>query len=440
MKISQKYKPLFDIPFARENAHKSDYWKALSGVDTVVITGGRDSAKSFTTSLALCDYTVNHNHRVLYTRYTLTSAKDSIIPDFKEKISLLNYDNFFNVTNDRITGKHNDSKIVFKGIKTSSGNQTASLKSLKDFSCFVCEEAEEYPNFDDWEKIQLSIRAVDVQALNILILNPTTKKHWVYTNFFQDKGVKGGFNGIKDNILYIHTTYLDVLKEHIAPKNYRRYEGARLIHEQLKGLKGKELEKCSKLDIRLYKYYKYVVLGGWLETAEGIIFDDWTLFDEFPKDYDLRIFGLDFGFTNDPAAFVECVLKDGKMYAKEHIYETRLLNRELSFRIKEMLPEDEDECFIVADSAAPKDIAELNALGLVVMPCVKGQGSILNGIKKMKQKDIYIHRDSANLIDEFNNYKTIEITNSKGETVTHIVDKYNHLIDALRYCSTRYEV
>ena len=440
MNISEKYKPLFDLPLARQNAEKSPYWLALSQVDTVIITGGRDSAKSFTTSLALCDYTVNYNHRVLYTRYTLTSAKDSIIPDFNEKISLLDYDEFFHITNDRIQGKHNDSKIVFKGIKTSSGNQTASLKSLKDFSCFVCEEAEEYPNFDDWEKIQLSIRAVDVQALNILILNPTTKKHWVYTNFFQDVGVVGGFNGIKNNILYIHTTYKDVLKDYIAPKNYRRYEEARQVFNRLEAMDKHTRELQERADIRKHDYYKHVVLGGWLETAEGIIYDNWVTFTDFPEDYDLRLFGLDFGFTNDPAAFVEVVISGDDLYIKEHIYQTRLLNKELSEMIKIILPDNEDETYIVADSAAPKDIAELNALGLYVMPCVKGQGSIQNGINKVKQKNMFVHKDSVHLQDELNHYRTMAITNSKGETVAHIVKSDDHLCDAFRYAATRYIV
>jgi len=168
------------------------------------------------------------------------------------------------------------------------------------------------------------------------------------------------------------------------------------------------------------------------------ISDNWVTFEEFPETYDLRIFGLDFGFSNDPAAFVECVLKDDELYIKEHIYQTRLLNKELAERIKLVLPKNEDENYIVADSASPKDIAELNALGLYCMPCVKGQGSIINGIKKVKQMNMFIHRDSKHLQDELNHYRTTEITNSKGETITHIVKSDDHLCDAFRYAATRY--
>ena len=128
MKISKKFKPLFE---AIRGEHPE--------VDNVVITGGRDSSKSFTTSTAICDGVVNHNHRALYTRYTLTSAKDSIIPDFNEKVEMLGYQDYLHTTSDRISCTHNKGKVVFKGFNTSQGNQTAKLKSLKDFSILVCE-------------------------------------------------------------------------------------------------------------------------------------------------------------------------------------------------------------------------------------------------------------------------------------------------------------
>ena len=92
----------------------------------------------------------------------------------------------------------------------------------------------------------------------------------------------------------------------------------------------------------------------------------------------------------------------------------------------------------MADSASPKDIAELNAMGLYCMPCVKGAGSIINGIKKVKEMEMFIHKDSINLQDELNHYRTTEISNARGETVTHIVKSDDHLLDAVRYAATRY--
>lgn len=428
MRLSQRYKPLFECIAGKHPE-----------VDTIVVTGGRDSAKSHTVSLALCEAAARYNHRILYTRYTLSSAKDSIIPDFNEKIGVLNYEGYFNVTNDRITGKFNNSKIVFKGIKTSAGNQTANLKSLKDFSMFVCEELEEYPSLEEWDKIQLSIRATDVQCLNVVVMNPTTKKHWSFGEFFRSKGVDPGFNGIKGNICYIHTTYEDTPKEFIAPKNLRKYLAAKKVYEELEKMSSEKriLQPANKL--KQWKYYKNVVLGGWLEQSEGLVYENWKTFKDFPEEYDLRIFGLDFGFTSDPTAFVEVVIKGDDLYWKQHIYETGLLNKDLAYRIKNII--GEDEIYIVADSASPKDIADLQqTYGIAIMPCVKGPGSVESTVKMVQSKNLHIHEDSNDLIDEVNHYHTIEITNTKGEKKIHIVDSDNHGCDAGRYASTRYNI
>src|SRR5690606_15967616 len=185
LELSPKYEPLFGWLYGE-----------FPKVDTVVITGGRYSQKSFATGLFSCVAAKDFNHRILYTRYTLTSAEDSIIPEFNEKIDLLGAYNDFEVTRDRIRGVHNKSKIAFKGIKTSAGNQTAALKSLKDFSIFLLEEAEEMPNFNDWDKVKKSIRALDVRNLSLLVLNPTTKAHWIYSEFFESRGINEGWNGV----------------------------------------------------------------------------------------------------------------------------------------------------------------------------------------------------------------------------------------------------
>ena len=81
--------------------------------------------------------------RVLFTRFTMVSAHLSIIPEFLEKITLLGYDNIFSINKAEVINTKNNSDILFRGIKTSAGNQTASLKSLQGISCWVLDEAEE---------------------------------------------------------------------------------------------------------------------------------------------------------------------------------------------------------------------------------------------------------------------------------------------------------
>lgn len=427
MKISSKYKPLFEAVRGNLDVH------------TVILTGGRDSGKSFTASLALCDGVANYNHRVLYTRYTLTSAYDSIIPDFNEKIELLNYQSFFHVTKDRILSNHNQGKIVFKGFKTSAGNQTANLKSLKDFSILVCEEAEEYPSYEEWDKVQLSIRATDVNALNVLILNPTTKTHWVYDNFFRKNGIPDGFNGIKNGVLYIHTTYRDLGEKFIAPKNWAKYEASRAIYERLQALTPEERKKCNRDDLRAFKYYKYTVLGGWKEEADGLVYENWTMFDEWPEDEDIRIFGLDWGFRPDPTVLVEVRLKGRDMYVKEHIRANEIRNADLAELIKEII--GDEETYIVADTNK-QQIMEMANLGVYMIEADKKYGGTgtnkMRGIRKIQDKNLHIHQDSIHIHEELRNYHSIVVTNSKGETKPHVVDGNDHAMDAMLYAGTRY--
>jgi phage terminase large subunit len=194
IQIHKKYQPLLHKP---------------KGVRYYIVTGGRGSGKSFAVGLWATIQTTFPDVKILYTRFTLISAKKSIIPEFEEKIDMLGYRSLFDINNYDISNKQSGSEILFSGIKTSSGNQTANLKSLQGVSCWILEEAEEEDNEDRFDKIDLSIRSQKSQNIVVLILNPTTKEHWIYKRFFEDAGVAPGFNGIKGDTCYIHTTYQD---------------------------------------------------------------------------------------------------------------------------------------------------------------------------------------------------------------------------------------
>jgi len=123
-----------------------------------VITGGRGSGKSFEVGRFTSLLSFESNHTILFTRQTMTSAHLSIIPEFREKIDLLNLNDFFEVTKSEIINKQSKSRIIFKGLKTSSGDQTANLKSLQGVTTWILDEAEELTNEATFDKINLSIR------------------------------------------------------------------------------------------------------------------------------------------------------------------------------------------------------------------------------------------------------------------------------------------
>ena len=130
---------------------------------------------------------LQHAWNVLYTRFTNVSIVDSIKPEVDSKIELLNYENFVVSTNTHI--ERNGNRIAFKGIKTGSKQQTASLKSLSGFNCFIVDEAEELPDYETYEKVFLSIRSKEKRNITILVLNPSSVHHWIYRKFFLECGV-----------------------------------------------------------------------------------------------------------------------------------------------------------------------------------------------------------------------------------------------------------
>lgn len=412
LKLSEKYEPLFEIL-------EGDY----PHIDTVIITGGRNSQKSFAVGTWSCIASKDYHNNILYTRYTLTSAEDSIIPEFKEKIEILNVEDYFYTTKDRIVTS--DSKIVFKGIKTSAGNQTASLKSLKGFNVFILEEAEEMPSFEDWDKITKSIRSKDKQNINILILNPTTKEHWIFKEFFEGRGINPGFNGINKNVLYIHSTYLDMDRELIADNIWNDFEEKRIAYEDWIKLPQDHKDKSALR--RDAMYYKHIILGGWLDKAEGVVYTNWEIGDFV--DNGNAIYGQDFGFSVDPTTLVKvCIDKSRKViYVHECFYKPKLTTSE----IFELNNRYAGQSLIYGDSAEPRLIEELRRRGNNIKAVEKGAGSVSASIALLQDYKLVISPTSVNTIKELNNY----VWNDKASKTP--VDAWNHSLDALSYATRK---
>ena len=365
-----------------------------------IITGGRGSGKSFATTVFLTLLTMSKGVRVLFTRYTMVSAHLSIIPEFLEKIGLLNFTSIFSINKAEVVNTSTNSDILFRGIKTSSGNQTASLKSLQGISCWILDEAEELVDENIFDTIDLSIRDKSTQNRIILILNPTTKEHWIYRKFFESRGIEAGFNGTKDDVCYIHSTYLD-------NKN---------------NLSDSFLERIYSLKTNNPKKYLHKILGGWLDKAEGVIFENWTI-GEFNPDNLQTSCGMDFGFSVDPDSLTEVAIdkKKKKIYLKEHIYRNGLKSHELA---KIILSKVQNK-LIIADSAEPRLIEDLRYLGVNIKPVKKG--TIESGVTRMQDYQLVVTPESTNISKELNNY----VYADKGSKL--YVDNYNHAIDGVRY-------
>ena len=365
-----------------------------------VITGGRGSGKSYSLNSFLLLLTYEVGHVILFTRYTLTSAHISIIPEFIDKIETANLNNDFSITKDEIINLKTGSKILFKGIKTSSGTQTANLKSLAGVTTWVLDEAEELTDEDTFDKIDFSIRAKDVQNRVILVLNPATKEHFIYKRFYESKGVADGSNLVKGDTTYIHTTYQD---------NFKNLSQSFIL--QIEDMKERRPQK-----------YKHQILGGWLDKAEGVVFNNWSFGTFNPNDLPTS-FGLDFGFSIDPDTLIEVAIdKDHKrIYVKEHLYQNGLRMEDLA----KICLDKATNKLIIADSAEQRLISDLAHKGLNIEPIKKG--TIESGVTLMLDFDIIVDTDSSNIAKEFNNYAYL----NKGSKL--YIDDFNHAIDAIRY-------
>ena len=366
-----------------------------------IVTGGRGSGKSYSINLLLVLLTYEAGHTILFTRFTLSSAYISIIPEFIDKIETLNIEQDFHITKDEIINKRSGSKIIFKGIKTSSGDQTANLKSLTNVSTWVMDEAEELVDENIFDKIDLSVRNLKQQNRVILILNPTTKEHFIYSRFFEDKGVPPSSNLTTGNTTYIHTTYLD---------NAENLSQSYL--DQIENIKHRRPEK-----------YKHQMLGGWLNKAEGVIFNNWKI-GAF-KEVGVSVFGQDYGFASDENTLVETNIDIANkiIYLKECFYLKGLTTSEIAL----LNLKHAKNGLIVGDSAEPRLLHELKSKGCNIVKSIKGQGSITYGISLLQDYDLIIEENSINLIKELNNYSWLE---KKSKTPQ---DSWNHLLDAVRY-------
>ena len=383
--LHKKYRPLFD--------DDSRYY---------IVTGGRGSSKSFSIATMILLLTYEKGHNVLFTRYTMTSASTSIIPEMTEKIELLGLDSDFSVNKTDITNKITGNTIYFRGLKTGSGNQTAALKSLNGITTWILDEAEEMPDQLLFDKIDLSVRSKDAQNRVIMVLNPATKAHWIYNRFYSNRGLIGGENTTVEDTTYIHTSYKDNTKH----------------------LDTTFLANVERMRVERPDEYKAQILGGWRAVAEGVIFTNWELKDFNPNGDHYGI-GLDFGFSNDPTGgtLISIDTKRKEIYLKELVYEAGLVTSDIAQR----LLRQGKSTLTIGDSAEPRLLHELkHSYGLNIKPSIKGQGSINLGIALLQEYKLYVHPGSKNLLTELNNY-----TWKDGKDVA--IDDFNHLIDGIRY-------
>ena len=290
----------------------------------------------------------------------MSSAEDSTIADVKAAIVLLGAEKDFYEYKGSIYNRTTGSKIAFKGIRA-TGNQTAKLKSLSGITTLVIEEAEEVESFDEFSKVDESIRTKGKPLKVILVYNPTSAiSSWIHKEFFKE--------GLPNperyhDTIFLHSTYLDNL-ENLNESVVQRY---------------KDLEESNPV------YYKNTILAEWTLEVSGRIYAGWGEYDEFNNEGDTW-YGLDFGYGGkDKTSCIKITFFDGVYYVEE-MFSIAKLN------IQPMLRKMRESGIafnarIYADSAMPILITEVRKGGFNgIRKCYKG--NVDSGIKRVQDKQI----------------------------------------------------
>ena len=394
-----------------------------------VLKGGRGSKKSTTASFWFPYNMMKYWHKYGLKPHTLVirryynTHKDSTYAQLKWAINHLGVAHLWKATKSplELTYIPSGQKIMFRGL-----DDPQSITSITVEDGYLCwtwwEEAFQCTNEDDFNKVDLSIRGEIPEPLfkqHTLTFNPWSDKIWLKKRFFDIVGSEGVND--EENVLAITRNYdcneflgEDDLKifEQMKAKNPRRYD-----------IEGK---------------------GNW-GIAEGLIFENWQelefdieamkrSLDTYDRPKYKQLFGMDFGYTNDPTAFIALMVdeKNKEIFIFDEIYKTYMKNEHIRDAIKY---KGYDNQRIAADSSAPKDIDTLKDMGLSrIYGAKKPKGSVNSGIQKLQDYKIYVHPRCTNTIVELSNY-VWQPDRDTGKPSNEPMDEYNHLMDALRYAT-----
>lgn len=368
--------------------------------------GGSSSGKSrFLAQRTIVDM-LNGKRNYLCVRNTANTLRTSVLMEVEKVISEWGLFNYFNTNKSSgIIECINGTSAVFRGLDDVERIKSITPKhgSLTDI---WIEEATETAYYD-FKHLTKRLRGLsDVPKRVTMSFNPILKTHWIYENFFgkwQDNDKKY----VDDNILIMKTTYKD---------------NAFLTQQDIKGIE-------SEQDSYFYEVY---TLGNWGILCDAI-FNNWEEKSLSDKEYMFDQFdhGLDFGYSNDPTAYVKTYFHRATktLYVCKEYANKEVTNSQIAKDIKLDVGGDT----VVCDSAEPKSITELNTFGLAAIGASKGAGSILHGIQWLKGLKIVISPDCQNTINNFKQYHWLK--DKQGNVLNKPVDRFNDFIDAIRYAN-----
>ena len=372
-----------------------------------VVKGGRGSKKSTTTALWIIYNMMKYPlANTLVIRRVFNTHKDSTYTQLKWASNVLKVSHLWKFSKSPLEATYipTGQKILFRGL-----DDPMSITSITVEHGHLCwcwfEEAFQVMNEDDFNKVDMSIRGELPKGYFkqiTLSFNPWSEKHWLKKRFFDAED---------EDVLAITTNY--ACNEFLGEDDKKLFE---------------------KMKINNPRRYNIEGLGNW-GIAEGLIYNNFEELDfdieEIKKRENIKsAFGLDFGYTNDPTAFIASLidLNNMEIFIFDEHYQKAMSNKMIADMIKYKGYAKER---IIGDSSEPKSIDDIKKQGIYrIKGARKGKDSILNGIQYIQDFKIYVHPKCENTIIELSNY----VWDTKdGNAINKPIDDYNHLMDALRY-------
>lgn len=385
-----------------------DYWNFKGRYR--VCKGSRASKKSKTTALNFIYRLMKYpGANLLVVRKVFRTLKDSAYTDLRWAIRQLQVDDYWDYKESplELIYKPTGQKVLFRGLDEPMKLTSITVDVGSLCWCWI-EESYEITKESDFNMLDESIRGQvngDLFKQITLTLNPWNEGHWIKKRFFDAEPC--------DDILAKTTNYL--CNEFLDESDLRLFE---------------------RMKAENPRRYRVAGLGEW-GISEGLIYENWE-----EKEFDWKellekrknvqtLFGLDFGYTNDPAAFFCGIIdiEQKELYVFDEIYEKALQNTVIYQKIEAKGFKKE---VITADSAEPKSIDHLKSLGLYrIKGSKKGKDSINAGIQFIQEFKIIIHPRCNNFLTEISNYCWDK--DKFGKPINKPIDDFNHLMDAMRY-------
>lgn len=372
-----------------------------------VVKGGRGSKKSTTTALWIIYNMMKYPlANTLVIRRVFNTHKDSTYTQLKWASNVLKVSHLWKFSKSPLEATYipTNQKILFRGL-----DDPMSITSITVEHGHLCwcwfEEAFQVMNEDDFNKVDMSIRGELPKGYFkqiTLSFNPWSEKHWLKKRFFDVKD---------EDVLAITTNY--TCNEFLGEDDKKLFE---------------------KMKINNPRRYNIEGLGNW-GIAEGLVYSNFEELDfdveEIKKRKNIKsAFGLDFGYTNDPTAFIASLidLDNMEIFIFDEHYQKAMSNKMIANMIKYKGYSKER---IIGDSSEPKSIDDIKREGIYRLKGArKGKDSILNGIQYIQDFKIYVHPKCENTMIELSNYVW---DTKEGNVINKPIDDYNHLMDALRY-------